>query len=288
MNVLELYILKHKFYILNSNTLKFIGFFDDYVFGRKKEDYPKMGKDSDEAKIVFTKDREVWQSNKVADHKEEKIMINENKIEQETVILQTGSGIYYGGHKAHLAGGFVQDSIAGELILTNRNLTFITYRQYFKPFKGVITEEDWRMVIPLKNILVEKWTVEENSRRKTFSGGNIPLAFGISHMSGKIEESGKTHNLVIPYIDSNGIEQEPRFGVKSFTGKAIKKWAETFYNIVAEIHKYENQKKIEENNQKSTEENGKEDEPMKILKIRFAKGEITKEEYDEMKKALEE
>ncbi len=30
-----------------------------------------------------------------------------------------------------------------------------------------------------------------------------------------------------------------------------------------------------------------EDDPMKILKIRFAKGEISKEEYDEMKSALE-
>jgi len=29
------------------------------------------------------------------------------------------------------------------------------------------------------------------------------------------------------------------------------------------------------------------DDPIKVLKLRFAKGEITKEEYDEMKRTLE-
>jgi hypothetical protein len=243
------------------------------MFGRKKDSYPKVRSDKDEPNIVYVKDGEE-PHNKIQNNKGK----NENKI-----ILHTNSGLYYGGHKAHLAGGFVHDSIGGELILTKKELVFITYKTGWKLSKGVHSKENWRMIIPLKDILVEKWNIEEKSRRKTFSGGNIPLAFGISHMNGKIEETGKTHNIVIPYIDSNGIEQEPRFGVTSFRGKAIKKWAETFYNLVAEIHKNEMERESKNNKEVKIKDN----EPLKVLKMRLAKGEITKEEYQEMKSMLE-
>jgi hypothetical protein len=36
-----------------------------------------------------------------------------------------------------------------------------------------------------------------------------------------VHDTGKAHHFVIPYVDENGIPQEPRFGVSSFRGKVI-------------------------------------------------------------------
>jgi hypothetical protein len=40
--------------------------------------------------------------------------------------LLSGNALYYGGHKAYLAGGFFKDNQAGNLILTNKFLVFQT------------------------------------------------------------------------------------------------------------------------------------------------------------------
>ena len=54
--------------------LIFIEILENSMFGRKKEDYPRMGKDKDESKIVFTKDKEIWQENNIENKK-----LNDNK-----------------------------------------------------------------------------------------------------------------------------------------------------------------------------------------------------------------
>ena len=43
---------------------------------------------------------------------------------------------------------------------------------------------------------------------------------------------GKKHHLLVPYIDENGILQEPIFGISSFGGKAIRKRAAELYELV--------------------------------------------------------
>lgn len=52
-----------------------------------------------------------------------------------------------------------------------------------------------------------------------------------------INESGKSHRLVVPYTDENGIPQEPRFGISSFRGKAIREWAAKLYRQVVDEKK---------------------------------------------------
>ena len=60
-----------------------------------------------------------------------------------------------------------------------------------------------------------------------------------------------------------------------------KDMAEKMYNYIRE--KISEEKSKKENNSQQTTTN---DDPLKILKTRYAKGEITKEEYDEMKQSL--
>jgi putative membrane protein len=41
------------------------------------------------------------------------------------------------------------------------------------------------------------------------------------------------------------------------------------------------------NSDQPTAQNTRDEDPLKVLKMRFAKGEITREEYEEMRKMLE-
>jgi hypothetical protein len=75
--------------------------------------------------------------------------------------------------------------------------------------------------------------VREESRRKDLSGGGIEYeGIGIGGLS--MQESGKSHRLVVPYMDENGIPQQPAFGVSSFRGKAIREWASELYTRVVD------------------------------------------------------
>lgn len=60
------------------------------------------------------------------------------------------------------------------------------------------------------------------------SSGNI--AFG----RGTIHETGQRHRLSVPYVDENGIVKQPVFGVSSYKGKEIRRWAEKLYEQLAE------------------------------------------------------
>ena len=120
----------------------------------------------------------------------------------------------------------------------------------------------------------------------------VPLGFGVG--GGFIHESGKAHRLVVPYIDENGIPQEPRFGVSSFGGKAIREWAVKLYQqVVIEKRDSNRFSSALDNDVKPSHDHFPSppspniDDPLKILKIRFAKGEITREQYEEMRKTLE-
>ena len=44
---------------------------------------------------------------------------------------------------------------------------------------------------------------------------------------------------LLPYIDKNGIPQEPRFSVSSLTGGAVKKWAKAIYDRIVEVQMLE-------------------------------------------------
>jgi hypothetical protein len=184
---------------------------------------------------------------------------------------------YYGGHKVYLSGGYSGDFQYGRLILTEHYLIF--GREDKKPSKR------WEIIIPLDSVIVERWGIEEISR-EGFSGGAGDIGIG----SGMIYGSGRAHHVLVPYVDENGIPQAPRFGLSSYKGEAIRKFAAELYQQVV-IEKRESTKYLSKVDKQSLNQepvtSPNTDDPIKILKLRFAKGEITKEQYEEMRKMLE-
>jgi uncharacterized CHY-type Zn-finger protein len=190
------------------------------------------------------------------------------------IIKQTATAQYYGGHKAYLAGGTFGDAQNGVLILTEKYLIFN---------KNAMREsKKWQIKIPLDKIILGDWKIDEKVRRKSIAGGGI--GFGLFGGAGTIHDTGKSHDIVVPYIDENGIEQAPRFGVSSLTGNAIREWAKLIYDVLVSIQK---QKKSKSEKTQSYEIKSIEENPLKVLKLRLAKGEITKEEFEELKELLE-
>src|SRR5919106_517914 len=211
-------------------------------------------------------------------------------------LLATPNAQYHGGHKAYLAGGMFSDFQTGSLVMSEKYLLFQTNDKNL--------ENRWEIIIPIKDVIISGWGVQEVTRRKQVSGfggsvdvnqdGQGDIAMG----GGFIHESGKAHRLVIPYIDQNGIPQEPRFGISSLGGKAIREWSAKFYERVVET-KRENGLDIQGRTELKSQEaaeggakgqattTGTSEDPIQILKIRLAKGEITKEQYEELRQVFE-
>lgn len=189
------------------------------------------------------------------------------------IIKQTTAAQYYGGHKAYIAGGTFGDAQNGVLILTEKYLIFN---------KNAMREsKKWQIKIPLDKVILGDWKIDEKVRRKSMAGGGV--GFGFFGGAGTIHDTGKSHDIVVPYVDENGMDQAPRFGVSSITGNAIREWAKLIYDTLVQIQK----NKPEVNEVKTVETKSSEEDPLKVLKLRLVKGEITKEEFNEFKELLE-
>jgi Short C-terminal domain len=133
--------------------------------------------------------------------------------------------------------------------------------------------------------LWRRWCIEEISRGG-FSSGAGDIGIG----SGMIYGSGRAHHVLVPYVDENGIPQASRFDLSSYKGEAIRKLAAELYQQVV-IEKRESTKYLSKADKQPLNQEPVSspniDDSLKVLKLRFAKGEITKEQYEEMRKILE-
>ena len=140
----------------------------------------------------------------------------------------------------------------------------------------------WEIMIPINSIVIEQWGVRAESRRKHIVGGGTALTSNVAFGGGVIQEAGKSHRLSVPYIDENGILQEPIFGISSFRGKTIRKWAAELYKLMV-IRKRTMDKNLGTHDNHRTKSDV---QPIDILKVRLAKGEITKAEYKDLRKMV--
>jgi hypothetical protein len=209
----------------------------------------------------------------------------ENKFGR--VLLKSDIASYYGGHKAFLAGGVFSKEELGRMYLTEHSLIFA--KKENDPSKR------WQIEIPLKSIDISSYGIEEKARRQQASGLGTAFTPGTFGGTGFIYESGKEHHLVVGYTDENGVPQAPRFGVTSFRGKAIREWAATLYSQIIKVKESEKatvqttSATISSNSEgtQKTETTQTKESPLLILKMRLAKGEITKQEYEELRNMLE-
>lgn len=191
------------------------------------------------------------------------------------ILLKEETGEYHGGHKVHLAGGTFGAFESGKMYLTDEYLIFAKGNK--NPFKR------WEIEIPINSIVLEQWGVRAESRRKHIVGGSTAVTSNVAFGGGVIQEAGKKHRLLVPYIDENGILQEPVFGISSFGGKAIRKWAAELYELMVKRKQAMEVNLGARNNQHTNKFDIK---PIDILKVRLAKGEITKKEYEELLKMV--
>jgi hypothetical protein len=192
------------------------------------------------------------------------------------IIIQAKDGEYCGGHKLYLAGGKFGDIEHGRMYLTSSCFIFNKVNKDQK--------KNWEIIIPLNSMEIDKWQIKEESRRKNIVLGGTGNDYGFLS-SGIINESGRRHRFVLPYIDENGVSHSPVFGISSLSGDAIKEWVSKIYLALINVEKKVSEQPLI-NESKETKDSSIED-PLKIAKLRYARGEITKEEFEEMKKVLE-
>lgn len=112
----------------------------------------------------------------------------------------------------------------------------------------------------MSSVLIDQWNVKGESRRKQIAAGGISsgnIAFG----GGTIHETGQRHRLSVPYVDENGIVPQPVFGVSSYKGKEIRRWAEKLYEQLVEEKQTSSHVVVNENIQTD----GDKDDPTHFL-----------------------
>jgi hypothetical protein len=168
-------------------------------------------------------------------------------------LLFAESGSYYGGHLEHSVEKFVN----GYLGITADSLFFVNI--------AILRKNKWFIRIPFRQVILNevKEKMEDIYSTKETIAGIYAL--------GGLGMKDKQNIITIPHVDENGVKHESKFSVS-------KKHREKFSKLL-----YERLSKLA----KRTEISGKgEEDPLQILKIRYAKGEISKKEYEEMKKEL--
>ena len=168
--------------------------------------------------------------------------------------------IYKGGHSLH----------SGQSTILNwlqyGTLEIYTDKIIFKQKGSITRRKKWEIEIHVNKIDFNK--VEQFIAGRMDTAGALGAAMGAGGL-GVLVAIQKDLHIKIPHIDENGKKQEPIFAL------IIKKEAEKM------------QKWIYDRTSKEGVFDKEDNEAIKILKIRFAKGEITKKQFEEMTKDLE-
>ncbi len=176
----------------------------------------------------------------------------EKEHNSENPSFKCGTVYYKGGDLRHVADKGILSSVG-----TGGNI--IGYSD-----KMVFSSKKFEINIPAKKIDFSKVKSRIGSR----GSEQEAMAFAGAGMSfGSLGAMGKDVFIKIPFIDENGRRQEPEFEVvNSKAAEMIQKWI------------YEKMPRQREKQ--------KDEKHIRILKERYARGEITKEEFKKMKNDL--
>jgi len=174
---------------------------------------------------------------------------------EKDAILCAVSCFYLGGHMEYpVELGFLKKALPGQdgyLGATNDFIIFV---------KPAVLGKKWFFKIPFNRIDVQDVKIEFKEIHTLH--GTVAALYATGGIG-----LGKQNVIKIPFIDDNGVEQEPQFAIKKMKDFGV------FVN-----------KKLNELRKKANNEDKK--DPLQILKTRYAKGEISKTEFEKMKKIL--
>ncbi len=196
---------------------------------------------------------------------------------------------YYGGHKKYPIQGMMAKA-GGKAELYYDEIIFK---------KDAYTEKNrWVMKISLQSIQLDNFGIKDKVTGQFFDGVSF---FGFDF--GGSTKNRTEPRLIIPFVDEDNILQTPEFTIQNdgfMVTDETGKWAKEIYNTVISLKKSSTQRladdkiseisnRVEQKFKKNVEKTSKpkEQDPLNILKLRLAEGEITLEEFEKLKKAIE-
>lgn len=201
-------------------------------------------------------------------------------------ILHHKSAEYHGGHKAYPSGGTFRKYENGQLFLNEKSIVFIKNERK--------EEKRIDIIIPFTSIALSNYGISEEQTGGSLGGGGIgvPIEDTNIMIGGLFKVEGKENRLAIHYIDEYGVLQKPVFGIPSFGGKEIRKWSHELYVRVLETKRKTSSVSTNSGSSafkdyNASDQHKSKDDLQRILKLRLAKGEITKDEYIELIKLIE-
>jgi hypothetical protein len=149
------------------------------------------------------------------------------------------------------------------------------------------------IIIPFSSVAIGGYGIAEENTSGVIGGGGvgIPVEDVNVMVGGLFGYEGKANRLSVPYIDEYGLLQKPVFGISSFGGKEIRKWSHELYKRVLEEKRKTSSSVPANSTSKNslgyTDSGKSKDDLIRILKLRLAKGEITKEEFTDLQRLIE-
>jgi hypothetical protein len=190
---------------------------------------------------------------------------------------------YRGGHKAF-----------APLTVGDRGLLWLTTNHVlFRPGRAFIWDKEtlfslgtkrYKIAIPLDSILVSEWTVGERDTGTYYGLGGTPSGFG--GLGGAIITSNTEMEIVLPYVDENGVPQAPRF---SRVGRTLTRQIyDQVASVIRAVQATDGTSRSAAGRSREAAVEVEEEDLLKVLKLRLARGEISREEYEETKRIITE